>query len=52
MDKCVKHTNDWSWFLSSNEVLHKKGKPKGKFVNKLTKKKDIIASNHKLTKQI
>jgi hypothetical protein len=43
MEKCVKHTGDWSWFGASNTVLHKKTSPHSRYSKKLVKKREIIA---------
>jgi hypothetical protein len=48
MDKCVKHTGDWSWFGASNSVLKKKTHPHSRYSKKLVKKRDIMTENKKL----
>ena len=48
MDKCVKHTGDWSWADASNKVLHKKTPPHSRYSKKLVKKRDILAQKDKL----
>jgi len=48
MDRCVKHTGDWSWFNASNQVLKKKTPPHSRYAQKLTKKRDIIEDFYKL----